>query len=68
VKGSDAFRSQVASVAGIEGLNVTFADHVLDRQRAQSRAATGKILDLDRNRGHIRHGIIRQNTDWDRGR
>jgi hypothetical protein len=68
VKGSDAFRSQLASVAGLEGLNVTFADYALERQRKQSRAATGKTLDPDRNWGHIRHNITCQNADGDRGR
>lgn len=37
VKGTDAFRSQVARVAGIEGLAVTFADPALERQRSQHR-------------------------------
>ena len=38
VNGSDEFRNQVARVAGIEGVGVTFADPVLERQRGQARA------------------------------
>jgi hypothetical protein len=57
VKGSDAFRSQVASVAGIEGLNVTFADYALERQRRQSRTATGNTLDPGRSRSQPKHDI-----------
>jgi hypothetical protein len=34
VKGDDAFRSQVAQLAGIKGMSVTFADPVLEQQRA----------------------------------
>ncbi len=42
VNGSDEFRNQVARVAGIEGVNVTFADPALERQRGQARADHAK--------------------------
>jgi hypothetical protein len=35
VKGTEAFRSQVAAVAAMEGMSVTFADPVLERVRAR---------------------------------
>jgi Relaxase/Mobilisation nuclease domain/Large polyvalent protein-associated domain 7 len=68
VKGSDAFRSQVASVAGIEGLNITFADYALERQRRQSRTATGKTLDPGRNRSQSKRNITCHGADEGRGR
>lgn len=42
VNGSDEFRSQLARVAGIEGMGVTFADPALDRQRWLARTARAK--------------------------
>jgi hypothetical protein len=40
VRGTEAFRGQVADVAGIEGMSVTFADPGLERLRARGRAAS----------------------------
>jgi Large polyvalent protein-associated domain 7 len=40
VNGTEAFRTQVASVAGIEGMSVTFADPGLEKLRARGRAAS----------------------------
>jgi hypothetical protein len=37
VKGTSEFRAQVAVLAGLEGLNVRFADGALERQRASAR-------------------------------
>ena len=37
VQGTDAFRIQVAALAGIEGVNVMFADRALERQRVSAR-------------------------------
>ena len=42
VNGSDEFRNQVARVAGIEGVGVTFADPVLERQRGQAKRDRAK--------------------------
>jgi hypothetical protein len=59
VNGTEAFRSQLVSVAGIEGLSVTFADPALERQRAHVRA------DLTRA---ARTGHDRAGHGQDRGR
>jgi hypothetical protein len=63
VKGSDEFRSQVARVAGIEGVTVTFADPALERQRAAM-----KVVDRTQERGDTIHQRRRSERDGDRGR
>jgi hypothetical protein len=68
VKGSDAFRHQLASLAGIEGLSVTFADPALERQRAQSRAAVTRGVYPRRDRADQGQGFGRADTGGDRGR
>lgn len=52
VRGTDAFRHQVAKAAGLEGMSVTFADPVLERQRVQSQRAIVQT----HNRGRGREG------------
>ena len=54
VNGSDEFRHQVATVAGIEGLSVTFADPVMERDRVRSIGATKGV-----DRGHEQDTIHR---------
>ena len=63
VKGSDEFRNQVARVAGIEGVTVTFADPALERQRAAM-----KVVDRTQERGDTIHQRRRSERDGDRGR
>jgi hypothetical protein len=63
VKGSDEFRSQVARVAGIEGMGVTFADPALERQRAET-----KIVDRAQERTDTMHQRRRSERNGDRGR
>ncbi len=63
VKGTDAFRSQVARVAGIEGTAVTFADPVLERQRTEM-----KRLDRSKERGDTIYERNYIDKDGDRGR
>jgi hypothetical protein len=63
VKGSDEFRSQVARVAGIEGVTVTFADPILERQRAAM-----KMVDRTQERGDTIHQRKRSEREGDRGR
>jgi hypothetical protein len=63
VKGSDEFRSQVARVAGIEGMTVTFADPALERQRTET-----KRVDRDAKRADTEHHRRRSEREGDRGR
>ncbi len=55
VNGTEDFRQQVATLAAVEGLRVTFADSALEQQRLIARA---------RHRGAIERG----RNDIDRGR
>ncbi len=54
VKGTEGFRGQVASLAGMEGVRVTFADRVLERQRGIALVARQRsaALERDRDNGH----------------
>jgi Relaxase/Mobilisation nuclease domain/Large polyvalent protein-associated domain 7 len=52
VKGTDDFRAQVAELAGIEGLNITFSDGSLEKQRALARHARRNSVERDRETGH----------------
>ncbi len=47
VKGTSEFRAQVAILAGIERLNVTFADGALERQRASARSDRENVVHQD---------------------
>ena len=68
VKGSDEFRKQLATVAAIEGMSVTFADPALERQRVQRRNTAAKTVDRGADRGDIIHQIRRSDRDEGRGR
>ena len=70
VNGTDGFRSQVATVAGIEGLSVTFADPALERQRSRSRsrAEMARAASLGRHPTEHRPHLDRSDTAGDRGR
>lgn len=48
VRGTDDFRTQVATLAGIKGLDVAFADRVLERQRISAREEHMRGVDRDR--------------------
>lgn len=63
VKGSEEFRSQVASVAAIEGITITFADPALERQRVAM-----KKVDRAPERGDTSHKRTRSEHEGDRGR
>ena len=66
VAGSDEFRAQVAKVAGIEGMSITFADQRLDQQRKQEAAA--KTVGRGADRDNTLHPKGRADRDRDRGR
>src|SRR5271166_5759019 len=51
VRGTDEFRSQVASAAGIAGMSVTFADPALERERVQSQI-NARTVDRGRDQGN----------------
>jgi hypothetical protein len=63
VRGTDDFRSQVARVAGIEGLLVTFADREMEGKRTASRAGLSKGVD----QGHDPRDIKQPGGSVDRG-
>ena len=67
VSGTDAFRSQLVSLAGIEGLSVTFADPALERQRAQVRAELARAAS-GRDRAGQGPDRGRSDSAGDRGR
>jgi hypothetical protein len=54
VNGSDGFRGQLASLAGMEGMRVTFADPLLERQRNVALVARQRSAALarDKDKGH----------------
>ena len=66
VKGSDEFKRQLAAVAAIEGIAVTFADPALERDRKQNRNA--KTVDRGAERDDTIHPIRRSGKDEERGR
>ena len=68
VNGTDEFRSQVAAVAGLEGLSVTFADPALERQRARGRAEIALAVSAGRDRAGHRPDPGRPDSAGDRGR
>jgi hypothetical protein len=68
VNGTDEFRSQVAAVAGLEGVSVTFADPALERQRARSRAEMTMAVSPGRDRAGHRPGPGRADSTGGRGR
>ena len=67
VNGSDEFRLQIAAVAGIEGLSVTFADPRLERERIWSTRGT-KVVDRGRDQGDTIQDITRSGIEGDRAR
>jgi hypothetical protein len=52
VKGTDAFRSQIAAVAAIKGISVTFADAALEHERLGKARAR-----LNNSREPISHDV-----------
>lgn len=56
VNGTEAFRTQVASIAGRQGMPVTFADSALERQRMQSQLALNQALGRGRSTPDAGHG------------
>jgi hypothetical protein len=59
VSGTDALRSQVAQLAGIKGMSVTFADPDLERQRAYKRQTRRQSRGLDLNQNDGAHDLGR---------
>ena len=51
VRGSEEFRQQVAHAAGTSGIEVTFADPNLDRERRSALVARAKDVDRGQGRG-----------------
>jgi Large polyvalent protein-associated domain 7 len=59
VRGTDEFRSQAATLAGRDGLDVAFSDQSLERQRVATRNILTKSLDASRNSDDTIHVITR---------
>ena len=64
VQGTTEFRVKVATLAGIEGVNVTFADGTLERQRIWARNNRENVVQYDRGGAHS----IYDKTDTTDGR
>ena len=67
VNGSDEFRRQIATVAGIEGMSVTFADPTLDQERVWSSRRT-KVVDRGRDQADTTYHIRPSAIEGDRNR
>lgn len=52
VQGTDEFRVTVATLAGIEGVNVTFADVTLERHRIDARSNRANVVQRNRADAH----------------
>jgi Large polyvalent protein-associated domain 7/Relaxase/Mobilisation nuclease domain len=59
VRGTDEFRSQAATLAGRDGLDVAFSDQSLERQRVATRNILTKSLDASRKSDDTIHVITR---------
>jgi Relaxase/Mobilisation nuclease domain/Large polyvalent protein-associated domain 7 len=68
VNGTEAFRGQVAAVAGLEGLSITFADPGLERQRIQSRSDAARAASPVRRHIGDKHNREHVESAGDRGR
>lgn len=68
VQGTDAFRTQVATVAGIAGLNIVFADHALERQRVSARTNHENVVQRDRGDARSIYDKEDKRNERDHGR
>jgi hypothetical protein len=68
VQGTTEFRVQVAALAGIERLNVTFADGVLERQRVSARSDRANVVQHDHQGVHRIYDTTDSRNERDHGR
>jgi hypothetical protein len=68
VQGTSAFRTQVAALAGIERLNVTFADGALEQQRVSVRSDRGNVVGREHGRAHTIYDKTDTRNERDHGR
>lgn len=68
VRGSADFRRQVATLAGIQAVGVTFEDQSLEAERQRSAGDRRKSIDPERERGAITNTIRLNRDDGERGR
>jgi hypothetical protein len=68
VQGTSAFRAQVAALAGIERLNVTFADGTLEQQRVSARSDRGNVVGREHGRAHTIYDKTDTRNKRDHGR
>jgi len=68
VQGTSAFRAQVAALAGIERLNVTFADGALEQQRESARSDRGNVVGREHGRAHTIYDKTDTRNERDHGR
>jgi hypothetical protein len=68
VQGASAFRAQVAALAGIERLNVTFADGALEQQRVSARCDRGNVVGREHARAHTIYDKTDARNERDHGR
>ena len=60
VKGTEAFQSQVATVAAVEGIAVSFADPGLERERV---GRTRELRSASQNHGHNQEASRERSRD-----
>jgi hypothetical protein len=68
VHGTSAFRAQVAALAGIERLNVTFADGTLEQQRVSARSNRANVVGREHGRAHTIYDKTDTSNERDHGR
>jgi hypothetical protein len=68
VQGTSEFRAHVATLAGIERLNVTFADGTLEQQRTSVRSDRENVVERDQGRSRTIYGKADIRSERDHGR
>lgn len=68
VQGTSEFRTQVATLAGIERLNVTFAEGALERQRVSARSDRANVAQQDHQGMHRIYDKTDTVSERDHGR
>jgi hypothetical protein len=68
VQGTSEFRAQVAALAGIERLSVTFADGELEQQRVSARSDRGNVVGSEHGRAHTIYDKTDTRYERDYGR
>lgn len=68
VQGTSEFRAQVATLAGIERVNITFADGALEQQRVSARRDRANVVQRDRGGSYTIYDKRDTRNERDHGR